>query len=476
MNTPQRLTGLFLGAGASYEIGMPLVQELTEEIYNWLTPDKFRSLNLSWRSQGGGYQDRILDDLISVLQRSDQHYESLLGYLEVQFNRSSPDSQEYHGLYSWLVDLVYHILYWRHINNIDFIKRNSAYYDGITSFADSNRPLWIFSLNHDVIIECLCLKYGIPLNSGFTREIVHLPRRNSQGTVIGELRAEVLPGRYLESSGMPFFTHGVRGVNLLKIHGSLDVFTFRDGEDLLKFLPIEDDIDGPLEALRSANQELVYRPDVPIRATNQIAYADRKGELQFLRRSLLAGAFKFNPRRTQVLPKQLLQHFRSYVNYVSRLVCIGYAFSDEHINRIIREWLEFDRDRRLEVVDPAVDAVPKPFLHIAAQVSLQKYATTEYLDGHAGIVHSRSAINHKRFVSLLRWNKQEIMSDFLQFGRDRQVEKALELINNLPLRDGEIDENALGMPLTEFVQKEVGRFSTPSELIDAFVNSRERTG
>ena len=476
MNVQQKLTGLFLGAGASYEIGMPLVQGLTEEICNWLTPEKLRSLNVSWRSQGGGYQDRILDDFISVLERADQHYESLLGYLEVQFTRSSPDSQEYHGLYSWLVDLVYHLLYWRHINNVDFIKRNSEYYDGISAFADSNRPLWVFSLNHDVIIECLCLKHGIPLNSGFASEVVHLPRRNSQGRIIGELRAEVLPGQHLASSGMPYLGHGVRGINLLKIHGALDIFTFRDGKDLLKLLPVEDNIDGPLEALRSANQELVYRPDVPIRATNEIAYADRTGELQFLRRSLLAGAFKFSSRHSQVLPTQLLQHFRSYINYVSRLVCIGYGFLDEHINRIMRDWLEFDRDRRLEIVDPSVADVPNPFLHIAPQVTLQKYATTDYLDRQAGIVRSKNAINHKRFVSLIRQNKQETISDFLRFGRERQLGKLSEVIDNLSLRDGNIDEKALGMPLAEFVQREARRFSTPDELIDAFLNSRERAG
>ena len=472
----QKLTGLFLGAGASYEIGMPLVPGLTEEICKWLTPEKLRALNVNWRSLGGGYQDRVLDDFISVLERPDQHYESLLGYLEVQFTRSSPDSQEYHGLYSWLVDLVYHLLYWRHINNVDFIKRNSAYYDGISAFADSNRPLWVFSLNHDVIVECLCLKHGIPLNSGFASEVVHLPRRDSQGRIIGELRAEVLPGQHLESSGMPFFTHGVRGVNLLKIHGALDIFTFRDGKDLLKLLPVEDYIDGPLEALRSANQELVYRPGVPIRATNEIAYADRAGELQFLRRSLLAGAFKFSSRHTQVLPTQLLQHFRSYINSVSRLVCIGYGFSDEHINRIMRDWLEFDRDWRLEIVDPSVTDVPNPFLHIAPQVTLQKYAATDYFDEQAGIVRSRDAINHKRFVSLIRQNKQETMSDFLQFGRERQLGKLSEVIDSLPMRDGNIDVNALGMPLEEFVQREARRFSTPDELIDAFLNSRERAG
>ena len=455
---------------------MPLVPGLTREICNWLTPEKLRALNVNWRSQGGGYQDRVLDDFISVLERPDQHYESLLGYLEVQFTRSSPDSQEYHALYSWLVDLVYHLLYWRHINNVDFIKRNSAYYDGISAFADSNRPLWVFSLNHDVIVECLCLKHGIPLNSGFGSEVVCLPRRNSQGRIVGELQAEVLSGEHLESSGMPFLTHGVRGVNLLKIHGALDVFTFRDGKDLLKLLPTTADIDGPLEALRSANQELVYRPDVPIRVTNEIAYADQAGELQFLRRSLLAGAFKFSSRHTQVLPTQLIQHFRSYINYVSRLVCIGYGFSDAHINRIMRDWLEFDRDRRLEIVDPSVTDVPNTFLHIAPQVTLQKCAATDYFDEQAGIVRSTDAINQKRFVSLLRQNNQETMSDFLQFGRERQLGKISEVIDSLPMRDGNVDFNALGMPLEAFVQREARRLSTPDELIDAFLNSRERAG
>lgn len=51
------LTGLFLGAGASYEAGMPLVWGLTEEIKDWLTADKIRWLNREWRRQGGGHRD-----------------------------------------------------------------------------------------------------------------------------------------------------------------------------------------------------------------------------------------------------------------------------------------------------------------------------------------------------------------------------------------------------------------------------------
>ena len=142
----------------------------------------------------------------------------------------------------------------------------------------------------------------------------------------------------------------------------------------------------------------------------------------------------------------------------------------------MRDWLEFDRDRRLEIVDPSVTDVPNPFLHIAPQVTLQKYAATDYFDEEAGIVRSRDAINHKRFVSLIRQNKQETMSDFLQFGRERQLGKLSEVIDSLPMRDGNIDVYALGMPLEELVQREARQFSTPDELIDAFLNSRERAG
>jgi hypothetical protein len=56
----KRLTGLFLGAGASYEAGMPLVWELTAEIKNWLTADKIRELNACWRIQGGDYSDSVI--------------------------------------------------------------------------------------------------------------------------------------------------------------------------------------------------------------------------------------------------------------------------------------------------------------------------------------------------------------------------------------------------------------------------------
>jgi hypothetical protein len=70
------LTGLFLGAGASYEAGMPLAWDLSTEIKDWLTADKLRELNAGWRLQGTGHCDAVIEDLISALERPHLHYEA----------------------------------------------------------------------------------------------------------------------------------------------------------------------------------------------------------------------------------------------------------------------------------------------------------------------------------------------------------------------------------------------------------------
>ena len=59
----------------------------------------------------------MIDDFVSVLERDDVHYEALLGHLETQFRWQRTLPQQYHGLYSWLVDLVYYLLYVRQVNN-----------------------------------------------------------------------------------------------------------------------------------------------------------------------------------------------------------------------------------------------------------------------------------------------------------------------------------------------------------------------
>ena len=482
-NRHNRLTGLLLGAGASYDIGMPLLLELTHELKSWLTPDKLRNLNQHWRRGGTefGYPDHVIEDFASVLDREDMHYESILGYLQAQSRRDPDTLQAYYGLYLFLSGIIYALLQERHLLNIGYIERNIRYLDGIKAFVGENAPLWIFSLNHDLIIECFAADTGIPLKSGFTDDHIRLPRRNPEGAIIGDLMAELLPEDVLKTQGLPFYRSGQTGINLLKIHGSLDIFTQRDGRDVLKLLPVGEGVQGVLSSLRIANHELKYVspgwPGGEVTGSNEIIYADHSGEMQFLRRSLLAGAYKFASRHSQVVPNELLDYFRSNLNYLTRLVCIGYGFGDQHINQVIRDWLEFSSGRRLTIVDPNADHVPNDFLHVAPQIDLELSKCTDYLDQEGGIV--REPVEHvtRQFGAWKRKKGTEADTVFSEFRKDlldQHIERAAEWAKGLPIRDGDIDLEALGKTVEELSKELLAELAIPSpvEVLERFLEEQ----
>lgn len=367
---------------------MPLVWDLTQELKSWLTSEKLREFNKGWRAQGGGYPDEVIESFVGVLERSDLHYEALLGYLETQYRRHQPNQEHYHGLYSWLVQMIYYLFYPRHVKNLGFFHGMLPRYAGIRVLAEQNNPLWVFSLNHDLIIEMLGAKFGIPINSGFSERTISLPRRDKAGEKIGELRAQVLNEEELKGS-LYFPNPPKGGIYLLKIHGALDVFAYENGKSLLKLVPDENSVESLLDALSAVNEEVFYpysdSPNGRVNTSNEITYADDSGEMQFLRRTLLAGAYKFDSRHSQVLPRAVLEQFETNINFVTKLVCMGYGFGDLHIDSVIRQWLEFVSTRRLEIVNPGVTAVPSFLLHLAPQVEVVPGGATEYFDSVGGI-------------------------------------------------------------------------------------------
>ncbi|ENM3922552.1 hypothetical protein DDM61_003394, partial [Vibrio cholerae] len=145
------MKALLLGAGASYELGLPLVWELTAEVKNWLTPEKMDWLNAQWKDQGGGRPEKILALAKELLAIDSLHYEAVLGAIEVEINRerNSKDYQELHGFYAWLLQMIYHMLLERQLRNEEYVKETLKDLYGIKTLCQENKPLWIFSLNHD---------------------------------------------------------------------------------------------------------------------------------------------------------------------------------------------------------------------------------------------------------------------------------------------------------------------------------------
>lgn len=447
----RKLTGLFIGAGASYDVAMPLVWELTTELKKWLTPEKLKLFNAGWRAQGGGHPDEVIDDVISILSRGDLHYESILGYLEVQARRVQKDSSHYHSMYAWFVEMVYYILYLRHRNGAEQIISRLELYRGVVHLYEKNEPLWIFSLNHDSIVEMIAQRYSIPLFSGFEDSDIKLPRRNSVGEIVGYLSVETIDKETLDNGAMNFPNPAKKGIYLLKLHGALDVFTFNDGQDLLKLLPDEQTPEAIVSVLRAANEELVFieagAPGGKIKALNEIAYADSQGVMQFLRRSLLSGSRKFHEHSTQVLPKAMLNHFRSNLNFLTNLVCIGYGFGDHHVNEVIKSWLEFSPKRSVDIVSPSVREVPSFLLHLAPQVRLINLGATEYFDSVAGIERTPAELISKKISIASRkvgpQRSAEILEEFRKGEEKITQERFSKIIMQYKKSNSEADISKL---------------------------------
>ena len=473
------LIGLLLGAGSSYEIGMPLTSELTIELKNWLTPAKLRSLNSVWQEQGAGYSDSTIDDFAQILASDDMTYEHMMGYLEVQSERMRASSQDYYGLRTFLSEIIYFLLMERHVLNEPFIKRNIRYLDGIKVFMGTSRPLWVFSLNHDLIVESFAAHNDIPVRYGFGDETVRLPRRNISGTDIGEVEARVTRRSQLEGHALNFFRSGEEGINVLKIHGSLDEFAFNNGQDLLKLVPDQRSSSGVISVLRDVNEEVRYIdprwPGGVVRTVNEIAYADDQGEMQFLRRTPLAGAFKFQGRFSQSVPKELLSYFTLSLGYLSKLICIGYSFGDQHVNQAIRDWLERDAGRRLKIVDPGVEHAPMELVHLSPQVELVKMAATDYLDDTAGISRTRSQVMEREFAGLFRNKARDEVSLMVEQHMNQLIDGVskgmVDWIKTLPWRDGSIDLDELGLTMDEFLKlsREEIPMPSPEESLEDFL-------
>ncbi len=381
-------TALLLGAGASRELGMPLRSDINADILAWLTPASLRKLNATWRGRGYGHSDEVIEDTARFLELPDFDYEALLGHLEAQYLNDAREgfAQSYHGLYAWLAQVVYLILYRRQVERRDSFREGLQYFVGLVPLAEKNRPLWIFSFNHDVLVECIAALFGIPVNCGFSRRTIALPCRNATGQPIAALTAHVLTDRELADGHLPFFARGERGINLLKVHGALDIFAFGDGRDLLKLKPDDETFDAIIDALQIANEGLLdpglvssLVPD-PVALMNRIPYLDASDRPQLLRRTLLASAARLTDPYPQLTQRRFLEYFRANLDQIDRLIVIGHSLADDDVREIVGEWLASSPRHQIEIVAPGIEKIPEFLLPFSAQVALNAASATSFFE------------------------------------------------------------------------------------------------
>lgn len=338
--------GLFLGAGFSYELGMPLVWDLTKKFKEYFTPSHLKKLNDGWKDQGSGYHEQVIDEVISLLQDDTLNYENILGFLQTAAQqRNRAFSEDYRSLYLIMLEAIYFQLYFYQRQAVKDFDLQASSFKGLKNFSAQSDVLWVFSLNHDLIFEMIADLCELSIHDGFWPEkSIAIPIKKDSRYVID---ADVITAKDLETGQINVLNKvSDIGINLIKLHGSLDVFTFNNGDDLCRLRSAGRSFKDRITHLIAANELIQFKDSMgEFRVKNEIVYADTMGEAQFLRRTLLAGAQKFSSKYAQTLPQRMIELFKSYINYVDDLYIVGYSFGDLHVDKIIREWLEFSSNR-----------------------------------------------------------------------------------------------------------------------------------
>lgn len=405
---------LFLGAGASFELGMPLVWEFTKEIKRNLTADLFRKKNAEWNRLQLGFNEESQEIFCSILENENFHYENMFGALETEIKRAKSRNTEIslYGIRTWFYERIYYLLYFRQINNREYSSKRINLYSGLKSFSSISSPLWIISLNHDVLLEMIALENKIPIKSGFN-EVINLNFYN-RNRILKSIKFEYLSRTDLIAKKLDFFRPGEYGINLIKLHGALDIFAQHDCLDLLKILHQENEKKSILETLKLVNEELSVKIN-GIGATNEIIYLDENKDMQFLRRTLLSGAHKFIDKDSQLAPIEFIEIFKNNLNYSSLIYSVGYSFSDLHVNKVFIEWLERNSERKLVIVDPTAK-IPFGFDHLISQISLERIGATDFFIRHSEEEIRPSLIKkNRKFKLLLRLRKMEMLEKLFLF-------------------------------------------------------------
>ncbi len=272
------MKAIFLGAGASYECGMPLVWEFT----NVLRVNVLKRLNsklFDFRKKPNFRA--YFEDLLA---RSDLHYEQIIGELEDIYLGNGINREIALEVAHQLIDCIQLLLLEDQTKTSPLFSAKVQDYKGIQGLISEQAIIDVFSLNHDINFEEICKYHAVPYRDGFFDDVE--PRYANIANF------KTLKIENLNNGKLNFFEKKEVGFNLVKLHGSLDIFAVEDKNLYLKCTPpLGAKIGGHVqEVVKAETHSQAVCSQMQTRTVRELLVKDADGEIQFLRRSLLSGA------------------------------------------------------------------------------------------------------------------------------------------------------------------------------------------
>ena len=115
-------------------------------------------------------------------------------------------------MYKRMVELVYLLLYHRHIGSLPYIIGGFPPFKGLARLVRQSSPVWTFSLSHDLMFQLIAAHCDIPLRDGFWPDKTLAVYGNQPRMPKASVRAGILTEDDLNRGDLHLFETGEGGI------------------------------------------------------------------------------------------------------------------------------------------------------------------------------------------------------------------------------------------------------------------------
>lgn len=366
MSSRPRKIGLLLGAGFSYDLGMPLAQELTDVLLGPVTPHAAQELARAMARVRPYGADRppneqalseCFDVLLAYKAAHGANYEAMLAQVEGLARRpdgSQSDRDSAHYLLAALYERIHDILSLYQAAAYELLyPKNFRWYANLGNLLAAQET-WVFTLNHDLLLECLALDLKIPISYGDVAS-KEFPVSNLE--MHERIRFSCIDRSHYNSASAGFLREQ-SGINLVKLHGGLSEHDYDDKNTICN-----------LELNRTSSQELMdehakvarmayYQNGVSAQAAKERFVTNSAGQCDVLGKAMLTGGYKYSTTANPKAGEEKLALFDHVLGGLDELTIIGYGFGDKHVNFRLSHAMARRDDLSMRIVDPHRHTLP----------------------------------------------------------------------------------------------------------------------
>lgn len=385
--------GYLLAAGFSYQFGMPLVKDLTEVFYSIFDKEFITRLadglaqTLPYGPDYPLNRDallRALEIITTAKENKEDNYEQIINRIK-QLSKSTHDpllSHSYSYIFSVCYDIIYNILVYYQKVTFDFYQIKKEPYKQFKNLISQDKETWVFTLNHDLFMEFMAKDFEIPITFGDKHEISF--RKDNKKNF-----DTIIPFSYSEKHELKLdnnlFFKDKFGINLVKLHGGLSEFKYKDGSYLCNLTLNVKDSSELMENFKNMVDMRHYMPNGEvIKSAEDWIITNMDNELDIAAKSMLTGGDKYSISFSEKDDEEKLILFSKKIEEMDLLTIIGYGFNDRHINNKIYKALILNPKLKIKIVNPYAE-YPDYLLEFKDSISLVRadVANWIYFEEHS---------------------------------------------------------------------------------------------